>query len=177
MVYPLSAKQHVNGALMDKAAKSFQNGAWVEWWNGELYKNGIEYERITGGWEQYIDSGGSITKNADNITLILTGVGGKRSCGVVNTINKVDLTNITTLHINPDWIMRMSSSGNTVAFGAADSKPRDYNTLSYPAAVIYNGDTLDVSGLSGEYYIYVGAAFDGSANYYADIKMTEVREE
>lgn len=31
MVYPISAKQWVNGALVDKTAKSYQGGKWVDW--------------------------------------------------------------------------------------------------------------------------------------------------
>ena len=31
MVYPLSAKQYVSGAWVDKGAKSYQNGKWVGW--------------------------------------------------------------------------------------------------------------------------------------------------
>lgn len=31
MVYPLSAKQYVSGALVDKTAKSWQGGEWVDW--------------------------------------------------------------------------------------------------------------------------------------------------
>ena len=30
-VYPISAKQYVDGAWVDKTAKSYQNGAWVDW--------------------------------------------------------------------------------------------------------------------------------------------------
>lgn len=30
-VYPMSAKQYVNGAWVNKTAKSYQNGAWVDW--------------------------------------------------------------------------------------------------------------------------------------------------
>lgn len=31
MVYPLSAKQYVSGAWVDKTAKSYQGGKWVDW--------------------------------------------------------------------------------------------------------------------------------------------------
>ena len=31
-VYPISAKQYVSGAWVDKTAKSYQNSRWVEWW-------------------------------------------------------------------------------------------------------------------------------------------------
>ena len=31
MVYPMSAKQYVGGAWVDKTAKSYRNGEWVDW--------------------------------------------------------------------------------------------------------------------------------------------------
>ena len=49
-VYPLTAKQYVNGAWVDKTAKIYQNGAWNELWNGKLYDHGDEYVYITGGF-------------------------------------------------------------------------------------------------------------------------------
>lgn len=49
MVYPLSAKQYIGGALVDKVAKSYQGSKWVDWVT-YLYKSGNEYTDITGGW-------------------------------------------------------------------------------------------------------------------------------
>ena len=42
-VYPISAKQYVNGAWVDKTAKIYQYGEWADWWNGELYENGNQF--------------------------------------------------------------------------------------------------------------------------------------
>lgn len=50
MVYPLFAKQMVSGALVDRDAKSWQGGEWVDWWNGELFDNGNQFTYITGSW-------------------------------------------------------------------------------------------------------------------------------
>lgn len=55
MVYPLTAKQYVDGAWVDVTAKTYQNGAWVDWWNGELYVEGNQYKALTGGWS--VDKG------------------------------------------------------------------------------------------------------------------------
>lgn len=40
-VYPISAKQYVSGAWVDKTAKSYQGGKWVEW-RIYLYNSGIQ---------------------------------------------------------------------------------------------------------------------------------------
>ena len=49
-VYPLSTKQYVSGAWVDKIVASYTNGAWISWWDGYLYKNGDECTNFTGGW-------------------------------------------------------------------------------------------------------------------------------
>ena len=77
MVYPLSAKQYVNSAWVDKEAKSYQNGAWAGWWNGELYDAGDEFEFITGGWQAFATSSNSpvkptITKSSTSVNIKLS---------------------------------------------------------------------------------------------------------
>lgn len=74
-VYPISAKQYVSGAWVDKTAKSYQNGDWVDWiitlWNAS--KN---YENLSalGSKGFYITANnpgksGSLTKNSNGMVL------------------------------------------------------------------------------------------------------------
>lgn len=50
MVYPISAKQmQEDGTLVDRTAKSFQNGQWVDWITYFLDGEN-QYEGLTGGW-------------------------------------------------------------------------------------------------------------------------------
>lgn len=51
-VYPKSVKQYIGTQWLDKVAKSYQVGKWVDWfvWAGQLYDPGNEYKDITGGW-------------------------------------------------------------------------------------------------------------------------------
>lgn len=51
-VYPISAKQYVGGAWVNKVAKSYQGGAWVDL-RVYLYNDGNEFIDITGGWGGY----------------------------------------------------------------------------------------------------------------------------
>ena len=51
MIYPQSAQQYINGAWMALNAAVYQNGAWVDLWNGYLFEFGDQHEAITGGWE------------------------------------------------------------------------------------------------------------------------------
>lgn len=65
MVYPMSAKQYVDGAWVSKTAKIYQNGEWKEWVL-YLYNKGVEY---IGGWKL----SGTYTKNETYIRLGATG--------------------------------------------------------------------------------------------------------
>lgn len=59
-VYPISAKQNVNGALIDKEAMTYQNGQWVDWIpEGALFWHGDEFVSLTGGW-QVVEKEGEI---------------------------------------------------------------------------------------------------------------------
>ena len=60
-VYPISAKQYVSGAWVDKTAKSYQNGKWVDWIR-YIFDNGVVKEG--GSWQSTI-SGGYITQAID----------------------------------------------------------------------------------------------------------------
>lgn len=54
-VYPMYAKQWVSGALVERTAKTYQNGAWVDWT--------VEYVMIPGG--SAFDSVIGVTKQDD----------------------------------------------------------------------------------------------------------------
>ena len=161
MVYPLSAKQLINGAWVRKTAKTYQNGAWVDWWNGELYDSGNEYTAVTGGWVaegKRWDSttGGNgtpkLTKNATSMTL--DRVGAPSPC-IFYVKNKINLTDYKTLNYkgtlsteNIAWWHQLmvwsdfgtNASDNVVA--STDLKGSGTATKS-----------IDVSHLEGEYYI------------------------
>lgn len=57
-VYPISAMQYVSGALVDKTAKSYQRGEWVEWFTGVLFDNDNTATIVT-QWDVF-DNGGNV---------------------------------------------------------------------------------------------------------------------
>ena len=91
-VYPLFAKQYVNGAWVDIEAKSYQNGEWVEWWTGELFNNGEQHSDITGGWVSREHFGMSVSFGS-NIEFTTKGDTGRDAS--VFTNNKLDVTNFS----------------------------------------------------------------------------------
>lgn len=160
-VYPLSAKQYVSGAWVDKTAKSYQNGAWVDWWNGELYDTGNEYEAFTGGWTATaLFSSTQVTKDTTSMT-IKTDYGDD----ALYCSNKMDLTDFSKLVVTGKSFRNNSSAerreGNTkiCVWSAIGSSVSDNRVAyaNYPAAD-YDGEfELDVSSLTGEYYVGVFA--------------------
>lgn len=163
MAYPMSSKQYVDGAWMDKTAKSHQDGAWVDWfvWNGELYQFGNEYTAYTGGW--YASNEGSlaestiasITRNEDSMVLTVTG--GRKSA-MFTTKKPVDLTGFNLVTFNG---LVYSGGNDKPAYGFLYAYKDDGGTLTQAARTNIDPSntaqtvTLTVSSLSGEHYICV----------------------
>ena len=154
MVYPLSAKQMVSGELVDKTAKSWQGGEWVDWIK-YLYDAGNQFIDVTGGWEGKHTISGSTTSssklavNDDHLTV--TNLSGG-SFGAV-TSKKINLTNFKYIHAEVKGQPRVScadsyptSTSNFKADYASDS------VLSTKTKV-----TCDISGVDGECYIAVAS--------------------
>lgn len=140
-----------------------------------LYNKGDEFTDITGGWDQYKDCGGTIIKENDNIALNLVGVANVNSIGYVITSNKIDLTKYKKLVINSDWVKSKSDTGHVIRFGVYSAQPATWSDVTNPVAGIGSGSNiLDVSSISGEYYILVGAYMSGQTSYYADLSIKEV---
>lgn len=160
-VYPLSAKQYVSGKCVDKTAKSYQGGAWVDWWNGELYDSGNEYTTFTGGWKATASSSTTqVTKSSADMTIKTDYGGDSLYCS-----NKIDLTNFSKLVVTGKSFRNNSSAtrtqGNTKiciwSDVGTDGSSNRVAYADYPAED-YDGEfELDVSSLIGEYYVGVYA--------------------
>ena len=168
-VYPISAKQYVGGAWVGVTAKTRQNGAWVDWWDGYLFKNGDEYESVTGGWvsaPKAYSAGtnavaAKITKADGTITASPNGDGG---C-ILYTANKIDLSGYSTLIF--DGKVSNATAYESLANMRVWSEIGSYSTSNAvaTASLQRNVDgevTLDVSGLDGEYYIGFGLYASGT---------------
>jgi hypothetical protein len=167
MVYPLSAKQHIDGAWVSKTAESWQNGNWVDWFPF-LYNRGDECIDLTGGWvsrswEMAENAGSasqtySIEKNDDYLKFTKTGQVG----AVMHTAHKIDLSKVKAIHFKGE-MMGGDTYGNWVGFYVWPNLSGRYWNSNAVAKV--DGDkaaiktefTLDVSSLEpGEYYVGFG---------------------
>lgn len=142
-VCPIQAKQFLSGAWADKTAKSFLGGAWTDWWNGELYAAGNLYESVTGGWTSDETSGApAITYGESSMTIKATAAGANKK---VRTGKKIDM-----------------SGWSTLTFEGAHENAGAYNLMgllddgkaSVASVILRDGHSLDISSLTGEYYVY-----------------------
>ncbi len=154
-VYPTGCQQYVSGAWVSKTAKTYNSGAWVDWWNGDLYNSGNEYDAVTGGW----GSSGSVTKNATSIT-----VTGSSTFPTAYTDNKIDLSRYSTLAINITANKKVQY-GITLAVGTKKIYATDASRIAYlDSDMVVGINMLDVSAITGAYYIQV-SGFDGYATF------------
>lgn len=159
-VYPSGVQQYIGDEWVDKTAKTWQNGAWADWWDGEMYTPGNEQIAHTGGWIgqgrifSSAASGGAvaptITRTAEN----LIGQNGNHS-SVVRTANAIDMTPYTTLN----YYGTMTSGGQWMKL-FLDTKTTGY-WQSPPFFVNGSGGeaklyTIDISSAVGNYYINFG---------------------
>lgn len=87
-VYPASCEQCVGGAWIPKLAKTYINGAWVDWM---LYLtiNGDDSRGTTGGWT---GTDGCLTFPNGTMNITAQKFGGSVSYGAAYTNNAVDLS-------------------------------------------------------------------------------------
>ena len=151
----------------------------ISYWNGELYKDGNEFTDITGGWELTQVTGttnnSKITKNSDNINFTTSVVENKRNAyGQLNTVNAIDLTNATKL-----VLVYKAEKASYITFAPQSSKTGQTTTKDQPKSVSirtsaeYTTLELDVTDVTGEYYVSITA----TANANADITIKEIRAE
>ena len=157
----------------------------LSYWDGTLYYDGDEYTTYTGGFEQFAPAylPGNPTgcsKGADTLVVNLTSGSEAWWNGAWGTVNKVDLSAFSTLHVTTTAASHPTkgSGGNIsnfVAFGvqgtdssitAKHTQVSSIGDLSptsaEPCASLSVGDnTLDISALS-EGFVWIGASSRGT---------------
>ena len=169
-VYPISAKQYVSGAWADKETKTCQNGAWVDWIT-YYYDKGEQFTDLTGGWAAE-GRRAQVTFNSDHMLLELKSNYNEETAAAY-TSNKIDMTGTSTLYVyiderTSDDIVDSSKVSRYAAVGICDAPSIDtdgwvaYTTVAKSAQGAWY--TVDVSQYSGEYYVCVHNAINGSGH-------------
>lgn len=169
MIYPTATAQYVSGAWVDRAAKTYDGTAWVDWYIF-LYTNGDECTDLTGGWAQGgqmdtsvgFNNNASLSKGAASMTVSAAAVGGY----LLSTANLIDLTSFSKLYMvvsdetglaedgrGPGaWLtVRSLKSGSWNPTGSLSTlPPGTVASKSFNAPGIVE---LDISYLTGSYYV------------------------
>lgn len=171
-VYPLSAKQYISGAWVDKTARSYQNGTWVDWILN-LYNNGDECISVTGGWST---NGVKITTqdalapaamNSDHMLIGQTTAASKGTYCVMSTVEKINFKpNTKTLCV--DYTTLKTSGGNVSNIYIQQDKTigsNNYIAMTQLTAAEGERATLevDVSSVNGEYFVIFASWYDSKA--------------
>lgn len=144
-VYPISANQYVSGALVYKEAKIYQGGEWVEWWQGQLFDNGNQYEEFTGGWGAAASNGGTVTIGSN---ISLTSTSGKTAVAI-NT-KPLDLSRYTKLHLS------VTSATDTIGVIITKNfKNPDTDYVSFATITGSGSHTVDFSGIPDGCFVAV----------------------
>lgn len=159
LVCPISAKQMLGDDIMeDVAAKTWRNGEWVDWWNGELFDNGNQFVPFTGGWVQNAglsawDRPNTGTASAGNIVSTRSISASTINSGLLTTQNAIDLSGYSYLTVVVDAIVSIPYV-MVHSFASGDIKNSELQQ-----GIDRTGEwTIDISGLtnSGAYYVTIG---------------------
>ncbi|MGN1026201.1 MAG: hypothetical protein ACI4P4_07340 [Faecousia sp.] len=161
-IYPISAKQYSAGVWNVKTAKSYINGEWAEWWNGDLFDYGDVFESVTGG---YVAIAKPLTSGTNGYVPVITDItGGSRKIypggtngegGMYHTVNKINLSNYTTLKFLGRVVDSSGYGRSGIGVWSNIGAASDINLVGDSTGNDSSNVTrsIDVSKLTGEYYI------------------------
>lgn len=170
-VYPLSAKQYIGGAWVDKTAKSYQGGEWVDW---TIYLiNGSELNtEYAGAWNQTTGNqgvGGSAQMTSEGLVVTANkGNGGSGSVFRYGPDNKIDFSDFNSI----EFVVDIKSGSGKFAAIVTSEFATGYNSanVAYVDTAISQANqtvSMDVSGVNGEYYLRVGTNSTATAAAYS----------
>lgn len=163
MVYPLNAKQYISGQWVRVETRIYMNGVWTSLFSGLFYESGVFYTEHT---SYLVPDTAVIEENAASIDLSTVA---KKTSEVYKVFGPVPLDDISTLAMTSAFTDSISGSHRRVLY-VAKSPDVGYEGAEAIEAVAVSSSwttettiTLDVSGLTGEYYVYAGTNTAGSA--------------
>lgn len=179
IVTPSSAHQYISGAWNSiSVVKIYQNGEWVDWWDGTLYNAGDMYTHVTDGWigravtgnQNYTSTTPDVSLSSDMATVSFPTNKGWLG-GLYLTVRKIDLTGFNTLVFKG-----YADPGDQYGYANVVVCPDLAIWTSYPQVQIGTENKeyiLDVSVCSGEYYIGIGvlASNNGVKAYMESLKL------
>ena len=136
-------------------------------YDGYLYKAGSQYTNVTGGWHSWAwrnQSLGTATFDSNGIMVYPNG----NSCVAATTVNKIDLTNYSIISFKV--VSNEFETDGRTYFGVKADKTIVDEALAakIDVGLLSNGATysLDISGLTGEFYVGLFTWNGTSATYF-----------
>lgn len=172
-VYPISAKQYISGAWVDKEAKSYQNGEWVSLEKTLLPPStGWSFTKIQS--DKTIGTG---TFDGDVFTGKITANGQ----GIGITKQSIDFTNIRYVDVHfseSGFDQETGESGGAIALVTDNEYLSNSNEIlskwASTAECTKGVMRMDVSGISGTHRFVVGIISWGSTGSITVTKIVEV---
>ena len=175
-VYPLFAKQYVNGAWVNKTGKSYRGGKWVDWatylyvygdkcttnntgsWTSVGKSHSWDYNN---GWPNGNAQAPTISWNSDNVTATC-GNGETYRSGIFYKNKKINLSNYSKLVF--DGFSSGAGSVTLYIWSEIDTYYSAKVVASAGISITSRGLVeIPVSSLNGEYYIGL-AVFANESN-------------
>ena len=164
MLYPLHAKQKVSGNLEKVDAQIYISGEWKKLFSGMIYETGAYYTEYT---DYKLPSNAVIQDGADVLTLSTVA---NKTSEVYKVFGPVPLDGINSLELSCYFADAVTSGAHRRVLYVAKSPSvgrKDAEAIKEVSSTsqfnIEATISLDVSALSGEYYVYAGTNTDGSA--------------
>ena len=148
-IFPMYARQYIDGVWENRSAQIYQNGTWTNLFDGYYYKEGEG--SLVGSWVAYRNSSGSASAAFEKDSIIIYDTVAAYNGIAVRTEEPVDLTDVKTLYFDCE-------SPGGLSVGIADYAFTDYQPSFVAGA---DGATsrdivaVDVSNYSGKYYLAI----------------------
>lgn len=171
-VYPIAASQYVGRVWKAVTAMSYQNGRWSEWWDGTLFSDGDQFESVTGGWGiTGYTAGLPLTEAAisgGNIKL----VGQSGVLSARGTLQAISFDEKTDLAITRNVLSLYNGSSGGLIIRKNKTDNDAVALMNFGTSLGEATQLLDISALSGTYYIIVYA--DGAPGIAIDVSEIKI---
>lgn len=181
-LYPISAKQYISGAWVNKTAKTYQSGTWKDWVI-YLYNTGDKCESVHGGWTTSTRWHATnaktpyITYNEDTMLVGVTGSGKNFQSGILETVDGVDLTNYSklTFVVTKTEASQAFDDGWVRVYIGTTANLSGNVTANVEKYIDRPGTyTLDISSLSGVHDIIVKVVCAGNTSSYTRVTFSQI---
>jgi hypothetical protein len=183
-LYPISAKQYISGAWVNKTAKTYQSGAWKEWVI-YAYNAGDKCESLHGGWTtstrwyQTNAKTPALTYNTDSMTIRTSGSGKNFQSGILETVDGVDLTNYSKLtfvvkSVGVGGSNKLGDGWARLALGATANLTGTATAAVEQDITAQGTYTLDISSLTGFHDIIVKVQCSGGSGSWTQIEISQI---